>query len=91
MDSSAYCAYSDCPDHFSRVSSETGPYGRRNLGGVPRAYAHLHRQAIAEDPTVKMYRVVFLLAALLIAGLVTWTIARQPVGAKEVQAIEAAQ
>jgi hypothetical protein len=40
---------------------------------------------------MKMYRVVFWFAALLIAGLFTWTIARQPVGAKEAQAIEAAQ
>ena len=38
---------------------------------------------------MRMYRVVFLLAAVLIVGLFAWTVGHQPIGAKEEQSIEA--
>ena len=42
-----------------------------------------------EDAVMKAYRLVALLAALLIAGLFTWAVAHEHVGAQEEQAIEA--
>jgi Flp pilus assembly protein CpaB len=45
---------------------------------------------IVEDATMKPNRIVTLLAAVLIAGIVTWAFAREHVGAQEVQSIEAA-
>ena len=39
---------------------------------------------------MKPYRVVTLLAALLIAGFFTWAVGHEHVGAQEEQAIEAA-
>ena len=39
---------------------------------------------------MRIYRVVFFCAALLIAGFFTWAVAHEHVGAQEEQAIEAA-
>jgi hypothetical protein len=38
---------------------------------------------------MKLYRIVTLIAALLISGFCTWALAHEHVGAQQVQAIEA--
>ena len=62
----------------------------RTLRTLPIVHPTKPTRAIVEDTTMKMYRVVTFLAAVMLAVFFSWAVGHEHIGSQEAQAIEAA-